>query len=171
MHDSKAHILSLLAHSRSPSFCVDVLQLAALLDSVLCGEDSAKKATNMVEEMYRVLKPGGVYMVVSFAPPESRLGLFTSLEWTVKHNAIGKSRGTHTHLYMRAGAALTTLHSVLCPCWCWMCTEKPRLEGFKETGASASYHIYVCTKAGDDAATGAGGAGGASASAAGEGST
>ena len=37
----------------------------ALLDSLLCGGNSFKRSAEYVSEMYRILKPGGSFVVVS----------------------------------------------------------------------------------------------------------
>mmetsp|Transcript_6536 Transcript_6536/g.3694 ORF Transcript_6536/g.3694 Transcript_6536/m.3694 type:complete len:97 (+) Transcript_6536:118-408(+) len=39
------------------------------LDSILCGEGSTVNAHKMVSEVYRVLKPNGVYIVISYGMP------------------------------------------------------------------------------------------------------
>lgn len=62
-----------------PDACFDVVLDKAVLDAVLCGEDAFAKATSMVCSMYRVLKPGGYYVVVSFGKPEQRLPFLTAL--------------------------------------------------------------------------------------------
>ena len=43
------------------------------LDSVLCGEGSTANAAKVCEGVSRVLRPGGVFVCVSHAPPEARL--------------------------------------------------------------------------------------------------
>ena len=42
-------------------------------DSVICGEGSNTNASKMLGEVYRVLGPNGLYMMISFGNPESRL--------------------------------------------------------------------------------------------------
>ena len=44
----------------------------------------------MVKEMHRVLKPGGVYVVISHGVPTSRLGYLSGSwrEWSVEHQPI-----------------------------------------------------------------------------------
>jgi SAM-dependent methyltransferase len=65
--------------------CFDLIVDKALLDSLLCAEDGASKASAAVQEMYRLLNPGGVYVVVSFAEPERRQAflLGEGLDWEV----------------------------------------------------------------------------------------
>jgi ubiquinone/menaquinone biosynthesis C-methylase UbiE len=43
------------------------------IDALLCGERSFLNTARMLKEVQRVLKPGGVYMVISYGLPENRL--------------------------------------------------------------------------------------------------
>ena len=60
---------------------VDAVLDKATLDSLLCAEDgdvaenSSSGAEKYVEEVARVLKPGGRFVVLSLGPPEERLSL------------------------------------------------------------------------------------------------
>ncbi len=45
----------------------------ALLDAIVCSENNLKDVQSLLKEMHRVLKAGGVYLVVSHAPPDSRI--------------------------------------------------------------------------------------------------
>jgi ubiquinone/menaquinone biosynthesis C-methylase UbiE len=63
----------------------------ALLDSLLCGERSTANAGLYVKEVARCLKPGGVFIVVSFGAPENRLSYFEGdYGWTTAVTAIPK---------------------------------------------------------------------------------
>jgi hypothetical protein len=63
----------------------------ALLDSILCGESSTAKAGLYVKHVARCLKPGGVFIVVSFGAPENRLSYFEGeYGWTTTVVAIPK---------------------------------------------------------------------------------
>jgi len=43
------------------------------LDALLCGESDVEDSARMVEEVWRVLEPGGVYLQITHSPPKSRL--------------------------------------------------------------------------------------------------
>lgn len=43
------------------------------IDTLMCSENPILNVAKMVEESYRVLKPGGIYFAVSFAEPFRRL--------------------------------------------------------------------------------------------------
>ena len=43
------------------------------IDSILCGEKSFVNTAIMIKEIQRVLKPGGIYMIISYGTPENRV--------------------------------------------------------------------------------------------------
>lgn len=43
------------------------------IDALLCGESSFVNVAKMIKEVQRVLKVGGVYMVISYGQPENRV--------------------------------------------------------------------------------------------------
>ncbi|MCH80605.1 methyltransferase-like protein 13-like, partial [Trifolium medium] len=60
------------------------------LDSILCGNNSRQNATKMLEEIWRVLKNKGVYILVTYGAPQYRLRLLReSCSWTIKLHVIG----------------------------------------------------------------------------------
>ncbi|CAL0309713.1 unnamed protein product [Lupinus luteus] len=61
------------------------------LDSILCGNNSRQHATKMLEEVWRVLKDKGVYILVTYGAPLYRLRLLRdSCSWTIKLHVIEK---------------------------------------------------------------------------------
>lgn len=62
------------------------------LDAILCGDESTANARRLCEHVARVLRPGGVYVVVSYGPPENRLGYLedAAFGWKVAHTAVAK---------------------------------------------------------------------------------
>ena len=64
-------------------------------DAILCGEGSTKNATAMFEEASRVLKPDGVYIMISYGLPEARLNYLEneSYGWTVTVHTVPKGVG------------------------------------------------------------------------------
>ncbi|XAR56944.1 Endothelin-converting enzyme 1 [Bertholletia excelsa] len=61
------------------------------LDSLLCGCNSQVNATKMLEEVGRVLKEKGVYIVITYGAPIYRLSLLReSGIWTIKLHVIEK---------------------------------------------------------------------------------
>jgi len=59
-----------------PDNCFDLIIDKALFDSVLCSENNLKDVEHMLKEMYRVLKAGGTYLIVSHGAPDNRLSHF-----------------------------------------------------------------------------------------------
>jgi len=63
------------------------------LDSLLCGENSTAHANKMISEVYRVLSPTGVYVVVSYGQPPNRLIFLDKPDlynWDVEVKTVAK---------------------------------------------------------------------------------
>ncbi|KZV33655.1 hypothetical protein F511_12354 [Dorcoceras hygrometricum] len=61
------------------------------LDSLLCGQNSRPNANRMLEEVYRVLKENGVYILITYGSPLYRLSLLReSCSWAIKLHTIEK---------------------------------------------------------------------------------
>ncbi|KAG0501150.1 hypothetical protein HPP92_001222 [Vanilla planifolia] len=43
------------------------------LDSLMCGTNAPLSASQMIKEVHRVLKPGGVYMLITYGDPSVRI--------------------------------------------------------------------------------------------------
>ncbi|KAI3469224.1 hypothetical protein Pfo_025887 [Paulownia fortunei] len=68
------------------------------LDSLLCGHNSRHNAAKMLEEVWRVLKDKGVYILITYGSPVYRLPLLKDLTWTIKLHVIGKLQsGNSSH--------------------------------------------------------------------------
>ena len=52
------------------------------LDSVLCGDDSGANAQKMLNEIHRILAPGGRYICITYGDPEHRKKYFENLQWS-----------------------------------------------------------------------------------------
>lgn len=99
-----------------PEDTFDLIIDKALFDAQLCSDDNIINVNALVKEMFRVLKPGGVYLVVSHGAPESRTGYLDrpaqGLSWAVK--------------------------SIACP--------KPPIAGLVEEDKEGCHYVYVCQK-------------------------
>jgi ubiquinone/menaquinone biosynthesis C-methylase UbiE len=60
------------------------------LDSVLCGDNAVGNAEKMIMEIYRVLSPGGKYIVISYGDSEHRKKYFEGQNWNVAVEKIIK---------------------------------------------------------------------------------
>ncbi|KAG5192123.1 S-adenosyl-L-methionine-dependent methyltransferase [Tribonema minus] len=62
------------------------------LDSLMCGEGASANVAKMCMEVSRVLKPNGVYLVISYGAPDSRLKYLQSddYSWTVSVATLPK---------------------------------------------------------------------------------
>jgi SAM-dependent methyltransferase len=93
--------------------CGDVLSMTAIesdkfdvvldkgtLDSLICGGCSQKKVGQMMSEVSRVLKPGGVFMDISYGLPDAREHYFfgEKLNWKVLPcHQVTKDDGQRVH--------------------------------------------------------------------------
>lgn len=75
-----------------PSSSFDVIFDKCTFDCILCGENSFQKATSMIQGVYRTLKPGGVFIMVSYGMPDTRIGYLKNkfLGWTIEQARIPK---------------------------------------------------------------------------------
>lgn len=64
----------------------------ATLDSLLCGDNSTANASRYCSEVARILKPGGVFFVISYGIPENRLSYLENDEygWRVTVSTLPK---------------------------------------------------------------------------------
>ncbi|GLT91455.1 hypothetical protein SLE2022_093410 [Rubroshorea leprosula] len=61
------------------------------LDSILCGSNGRHNSTQMLEEIGRVLKDEGVYIVITYGAPQYRLSLLKQPSlWSIKLHVIEK---------------------------------------------------------------------------------
>jgi ubiquinone/menaquinone biosynthesis C-methylase UbiE len=82
------------------------------MDSILCGEGSTGNVAKMLSECVRVLKPNGVFFMVSYGIPDNRLGYLESEEYpwkvsvstvakpTVSANAVADSKDSNSVHYI-----------------------------------------------------------------------
>jgi predicted methyltransferase len=56
---------------------------------MICSEDNTVAITQLVSEMYRVLKPGGVYIIISHGASPSRIPHLSATDapykWSIDH--------------------------------------------------------------------------------------
>lgn len=56
-----------------PDSTFDLAVDKSTIDALLCGEKSFVNVAIMLKEVQRVLKDGGVYMIISYGQPENRV--------------------------------------------------------------------------------------------------
>jgi len=62
------------------------------LDSILCGDNSVPNAEKMMQEIYRILAPGGVYVCITYGDEEHRKKFFVyilNLIFFVEKSGLG----------------------------------------------------------------------------------
>lgn len=55
------------------SNCYDLAIDKSTIDALLCGKDSFVNVAKMINEVQRILKVGGYYMIISYGSPENRM--------------------------------------------------------------------------------------------------
>ncbi|KAL6900890.1 hypothetical protein ACP4OV_005566 [Aristida adscensionis] len=61
------------------------------LDSIMCGQNSQENATKMLEEVDRILKENGVYILITYGDPSYRLRVLKDMQhWTIKLHVIDR---------------------------------------------------------------------------------
>ena len=75
-----------------PDACFNLIIDKGMFDSQLCSEENIPNVTAITKEMFRVLKPGGIYLVVSHGLPPTRLGYLnpTGINWSVEYRKVPK---------------------------------------------------------------------------------
>eukprot|EP01121_Diplochlamys_sp_Union-15-3_P016364 TRINITY_DN5551_c0_g1_i2.p1 TRINITY_DN5551_c0_g1~~TRINITY_DN5551_c0_g1_i2.p1 ORF type:complete len:216 (+),score=28.18 TRINITY_DN5551_c0_g1_i2:69-650(+) len=71
------------------------------MDTIMCGDNSFVNAAKMLNQIHRVLKPGGVFMEITYGAPETRVEHFENISgWTLEKEILKKqSEGCH-YLYI-----------------------------------------------------------------------
>jgi len=98
----------------------DAVIAKGLMDAILCGEGSTANVAKMCMEVSRVLKPSGVFVIVSYGVPENRM----------------------QYLEIDDYAWSVTSHTVPKP------TVSASAAGGDTKDANAVHYVYVCTKGG-----------------------
>ncbi|KAL9642965.1 hypothetical protein ABK040_010657 [Willaertia magna] len=60
------------------------------LEAVMCSEGSIDSVRELLREVFKVLRPKGLYFLVSYAPSKQRLPLLNDLNWDVKVETVPK---------------------------------------------------------------------------------
>lgn len=62
------------------------------IDSLMCSDNPITNVASMVDEAYRVLVPNGIYFVLSYASPATRLEHITRdhVNWTVEKKEVSR---------------------------------------------------------------------------------
>lgn len=73
-----------------PAATMDVVIDKALLDAILCADGGLESAAAVLKECRRVIKDSGIFIMVTYAHPESRMSLLKALGWTVSVDTVPK---------------------------------------------------------------------------------
>lgn len=73
----------------------DVVLDKATLDCFFCGENSYDQINGILKQVYKVLKPNGVFVFISYGNPERRLihlQKYEDFDWEIRVEKIIKMR-------------------------------------------------------------------------------
>lgn len=76
-----------------PDETFDVVIAKATVDAVLCGEGSTANVAKLCSEVSRVLKPTGIFFIVSYGVPDNRLNYLEKEDvysWSVTVHTVPK---------------------------------------------------------------------------------
>ncbi|XP_024403390.1 uncharacterized protein [Physcomitrium patens] len=70
-----------------------------MFDSLMCGSSAPTSAASMIKEVRRVLKPGGVYMLITYGDPRVRIPHLKSEEapWEIKLHVLPRPGSKRAH--------------------------------------------------------------------------
>ncbi|GMI01971.1 hypothetical protein TrLO_g8149 [Triparma laevis f. longispina] len=82
-----------------PDACFNLVIDKGMFDSQLCGERNITNVECVTKEMYRVLKPGGIYLCISHGVPNTRMTYLNpkTLNWQVEFRKIAKPMVENGH--------------------------------------------------------------------------
>ncbi|OAE22963.1 hypothetical protein AXG93_2997s1270 [Marchantia polymorpha subsp. ruderalis] len=108
-----------------------------MFDSLMCGASAPYSAARMLEEVRRVLKPGGVYMLITYGDPRVRMSHLKGPEmnWSIALHVIprpGSKRAAESSSRVITDPLLLNDDGTLGP---QFGLEDPDL-----------HYVYVCTK-------------------------
>ncbi|KAI7727217.1 hypothetical protein M8C21_022512 [Ambrosia artemisiifolia] len=109
------------------------------LDALMCGSDGPTSASQMLGEVSRVLKPGGVYMLISYGDPKSRMPHINrpTYSWKIDLYIIPRPG------FQKPAGSTSSPKSYLSPI---PITENGMLPADYVIEDPDSHFIYVCTK-------------------------
>lgn len=87
---------------RFPANTFDIAIDKSTIDALLCGDSAYINVARMTKEVQRVLKVGGVYMVISYGIPETRLDHFQwkHLKWDVSNQMLDENADNPHYIYL-----------------------------------------------------------------------
>jgi len=119
---------------------------------VLCSENNLKDIQSFLKEMYRVLKTGGVYLLISHGAPDNRVNhIKRYIDVDIDVVPIRKSLNLHFGLFLIVGkvwniAIQESSCKYLIVFVSVFTTAKPELKGVDESDEACYHYMYVLSK-------------------------
>ena len=120
------------------------------LDAILSGNRSTENAKKYLEEIYRVLVPGGIFLCVSYRNIEHRLRHFQNFEWSIAVHRVNKKNYEQEYFKIKAEFVSPDVLKDLMEMKLDeedKAEVQPEADKFKKPAETPMEHyIYVCTK-------------------------
>lgn len=109
------------------------------LDSLMCGTDAPFSVSRMINEVNRLLKPGGIYMLITYGDPSVRIPHLNQpgCSWKITLYIIPRPD------FKSCDAGSTSARSVMEPI---ALTEKSQIPPEYVLEDPDSHYIYICKK-------------------------
>lgn len=75
-------VMDVLNMSEFPKETFNTIIDKGTFDCIVCGDNSTPNAAKMMQEIYRILAPGGHYMVITYGDQEFRKKYFETQPWS-----------------------------------------------------------------------------------------
>lgn len=85
------------------------------LDAMMCGDDAPHGAYKMLAEVARLMRPGGIYMLITYGAPKERLTLLNQVRchWEVELYIMRKFEMPSLHSEERAQVPFLPYYSII----------------------------------------------------------
>jgi SAM-dependent methyltransferase len=80
------------------------------LDAILCTNNPDHWIKTYLKELYRVLTPGGSFMLITGYEPKELMKLFAKHPWTVQHSVVKGRDESTAHLYVASKVSDIVIH-------------------------------------------------------------
>eukprot|EP01119_Soliformovum_irregulare_P025069 TRINITY_DN916_c0_g1_i1.p1 TRINITY_DN916_c0_g1~~TRINITY_DN916_c0_g1_i1.p1 ORF type:complete len:208 (-),score=39.41 TRINITY_DN916_c0_g1_i1:56-679(-) len=79
----------------------DVVIDKGTLDAMMCGKNNILNCEKTCSEISRILKPGGVFMLITYGKPDTRLSVVDQpqFQWKTEHGIVQRHKDSFHYVY------------------------------------------------------------------------
>jgi len=94
----------LIMDARNMSFqdsTFDAVVDKGTLDAMMCGKNNLSNCSKLCTEVSRILKPGGIFILITYGKPDSRMDSLDhpQFNWTINYTTVQKNEDNIHHIY------------------------------------------------------------------------